>query len=141
MPVHPQVQTLLDAMAQAGGPRTSELSPDEARAGYRMMASMEQGEEIQRVDDRLVPTPDGDVPVRVYTPAESVGAGRGVLLWLHGGGWVIGDLDTADATCRALANRSGAVVVSVDYRLAPEHRSPAALEDALYALMWTVENA
>ncbi len=141
MPVHPQVQTLLDAMAQAGGPRTSELSPEEARAGYRVLASMEQGEEIQRVDDRLVPTPDGDVPVRVYTPAESVGANRGVLLWLHGGGWVIGDLDTADATCRALANRAGSVVVSVDYRLAPEHRSPAALEDAMSALMWTVENS
>jgi acetyl esterase len=77
----------------------------------------------------------------VYTPEDAVGSNRGVLLWLHGGGWVIGDLDTADSTCRALANRAGAVVVSVDYRLAPEHPAPAALEDCLAALTWTVENA
>jgi acetyl esterase len=108
---------------------------------YKALAALEHGEEIQRVDDRLVPTPEGDIAVRVYTPEAAVGANRGVLLWLHGGGWVIGDLDTADATCRALANRAGAVVVSVDYRLAPEHPAPAALEDCLSALMWTVENA
>ena len=65
-----------------------------------------------------------DVPVRVYTPEAAVGGDAPLLLWLHGGGWVIGDLDTADATAAALANRSGAVVVSVDYRLAPEHTVP-----------------
>jgi acetyl esterase len=140
VPVHPQVQTLLDAMAQMGGPPLSELPPSEARAMYKAMAALEQGEEIQRVDERHVPTPDGDIPVRVYTPADAVGANRGVLIWFHGGGWVIGDLDTADATCRALANRAGAVVVSVEYRLAPEHPAPAALEDCLAALTWTVEN-
>jgi acetyl esterase len=85
--------------------------------------------------------PDGsDIPVRVYTPHDAVGGEAGVLVWSHGGGWVIGDLETADATCRALANRSGAVVVSVDYRLAPEHPAPAALDDCIEALMWTVEN-
>jgi acetyl esterase len=131
---------MLDAMAQMGGPALSELSADDARALYAALAAMEQGEEIQRVDDRHVPADHGDVPVRVYTPAESVGANHGVLLWFHGGGWVIGDLETADATCRALANRSGSVVVSVDYRRAPEHQAPAALEDCLAALMWTVEN-
>lgn len=141
MPVHPQVQTLLDAMAQAGGRPVSELSPSEARAMYRALHALERGEEIQRVDERHVPTLEGDIPVRVYTPADAVGTNRGVLLWFHGGGWVVGDLDTADATCRALANRAGAVVVSVDYRLAPEHPAPAALEDCLAALTWTVENA
>ena len=86
---------------------------------------LDQPEEVARVDDRVVPGPGGDVPVRVYTPAEAVGGdAAALLLWLHGGGWVIGDLDTADATARALANRSGAVVVSVDYRLAPEHLAP-----------------
>jgi acetyl esterase len=139
--VHPQVQTLLDAMARTGGPALNEVSPTEARQMYKALNSLEQGEEIQRVDDRLVPTPEGDVPVRTYTPADAVGASRGVLLWFHGGGWVIGDLDTADATCRALANRAGVVVVSVDYRLAPEHPAPAALDDCTAALMWTVENA
>jgi acetyl esterase len=77
----------------------------------------------------------------VYTPEAAIGHDAPLLLWLHGGGWVIGDLDTADATSRALANRSGAVVVSVDYRLAPEHKAPAALDDALVALTWAVENA
>ena len=81
------------------------------------------------------------MPVRVYTPADAVGGNAPLLIWIHGGGWVIGDLDTADATARALANRSGAVTVSVDYRLAPEHPAPAALEDCLAALTWCVENA
>lgn len=141
MPVHPQVQTMLDALAQMGGPALNELAPTEARAMYKALGALEQGEEIQRVDDRLVPTPEGDVAVRVYTPADAVGSNRGVLIWFHGGGFVIGDLDTADHTCRALANRAGAVVVSVDYRLAPEHPAPAALDDCMAALMWTVENA
>ncbi len=132
---------MLDAMAQMGGPALSDMSPADARTMYNAMAAFEQGEEIQRVDERHVPTPDGDISVRVYTPADAVGANRGVLVWFHGGGWVIGDLDSADATCRALANRAGAVVVSVDYRLAPEHPAPAALDDCLAALTWTVENA
>ncbi len=140
VPVHPQVKMLLDATAQAGGPALNELPPAEARAMYRMLASMEVGEEVDRVDDRHVPGPSGDVPIRVYTPHAAVGEAHGVLVWLHGGGWVIGDLDTADSTCRALANRGGCVVVSVDYRLAPEHRAPAALDDCMTALAWTVEN-
>ena len=141
MPLHPQVKTILDAMAQMEGPALSALEPLEARAVFRNLALLDQPEEVTRIDDRLVPRPDGDVPVRVYTPHGAVGTAHGVLLWLHGGGWVIGDLDTADATCRALANRAGAVVVSVDYRLAPEHPAPAALEDCMTALMWTVENS
>src|SRR3546814_5106500 len=96
--------------------------------------------EVDRVDDRHVPVPEGDdIPVRVYTPADAVAGEAGVLVWFHGGGWVLGVIATADATCRALANRSGAVVVSVDYRLAPAHQAPAALGDCLAALSWTVE--
>jgi acetyl esterase len=140
VPAHPQVQTLLDAMAQAGGPELSELTPDEARTMYRTLCAMEQAEDVLRVDDRLVPSDAGDIPVRVYTPDAAVGHAHGVLVWYHGGGFVIGDLETADATCRALANRAGCVVVSVDYRLAPEHPAPAALDDCVAALIWTVEN-
>jgi len=137
---HPQVQVLLDMLAQMDGPTFSELPPDEARAMYKALSAMEQGEEVDRVDDRHVPGDHGDIPIRVYTPHAAVGEAHGVLLWFHGGGWVIGDLDTADATCRALANRAGCVVVSVDYRLAPEHQAPAALDDCMTALAWTVEN-
>lgn len=140
MAIHPQVQPLLDAMALAGGPGLSELPPDEGRAMFKVLTSMEHCEDVERVDDRLIPGTDGDIPARVYTPQAAVGEAHGVLVWLHGGGWVIGDLDTADSTCRALANRAGCVVVSVDYRLAPEHAAPAALDDCMTALAWTVEN-
>jgi acetyl esterase/lipase len=131
---------LLDGLAAAGGPALSEMSPPEAREVYKSLTAFDQPEEVARVDDRVVPGADNDIPVRVYTPAEAIGGAAPLLVWLHGGGWVIGDLDTADATARALANRSGAVVVSVDYRLAPEHTAPAALDDALAALTWAVEN-
>ena len=141
VPVHPQVQVLLDQLAAAGGVPLNELSPAEARAAFKILSALDQPEEVARVDDRLVPGDGNDVPVRVYTPADAVGGSAPLLLWIHGGGWVIGDLDTTDATARALANRSGAVTVSVDYRLAPEHPSPAALEDCLAALTWSVENA
>jgi acetyl esterase len=145
VPINPQAKALLDGMAQAGGPALSELSPDDARTMFGALAALNQPEEVKRVDDRLVPSPDGDIPVRVYTPsaavADEVGSEAPLFLWFHGGGWVIGNLDTADATCRALANRSGAVVVSVDYRLAPEHPAPAAVDDALAALTWAVENS
>jgi len=141
LPVHPQVKMLLDGLAQAGGPALSEMSPPEAREMFKSLAAMDQPEEVARVDDRVLPGVDNDIPVRVYTPQDAIGVPAPLLLWLHGGGWVIGDLDTADATARALANRSGAVVVSVDYRLAPEHTAPAALDDALAALTWSVENA
>src|SRR3546814_20459452 len=98
--------------------------------------------EVDRVDDRHVPVPEGDdIPVRVYTPADAVAGEAGVLVWFHGGGWVIGAIATADATCRAPANRPGPVVVSVDYRLAPEHQAPAALDDCLAAPSWTVDHA
>ena len=141
MPLDPQVRTLLDQMVAAGGPSMDMVSPEEARAMYLQFTVLGRFEEVARVDDRVAPGPNGDIPVRVYTPVAAVGAEpAGVLVWFHGGGWVVGDLDAADATCRALANRSGAVVVSVDYRLAPEHKAPAALDDCLAALTWTVEN-
>ncbi len=141
VPLNPQVKSLLDGLALAGGPKLSEMSAPEARELFRGMIAFDQPEEVTRVDDRVVPAIDHEIPVRVYTPSDAVGGDAPLLLWLHGGGWVIGDLDTADATARALANRSGAVVVSVDYRLAPEHRSPAALDDCLAALVWAVEEA
>jgi acetyl esterase len=131
---------LLDGLAQTGGPALSEMSPSDAREMYKNLSAFDQPEEVARVDDRVIPGAGNDIAARVYTPQEAIGGAAPLLLWLHGGGWVIGDLDTADATARALANRSGAVVVSVGYRLAPEHTAPAALDDALAALTWAVEN-
>jgi acetyl esterase len=104
-----------------------------------MMAATRQGPECARIEDRVVPGPAGDIPVRVYVPE---GEGPcGVLVWYHGGGFVIGDLDTADATGRDLATEAGCVVVSVDYRLAPEHRYPAAADDAWAVLRWVADHA
>ena len=140
MTVHPQTQALLDAMAASDGPALHELSPDTARTLFSALAASQEREPIERVDDRHVPGPAGEVPIRVYTPHAAVGENHGVLLWFHGGGWVVGDLEYADSTCRTLAKRAGCVVVSVDYRLAPEHPAPAALDDCMAALAWTVEN-
>jgi acetyl esterase len=141
VPLNPQVKMLLDGLAASGGAPLDELTPAEAREVFRGLIAFDQPEAVTRVDDRSVETSEGVViPVRVYTPEEAVGGGAPLLLWIHGGGWVIGDLDTADAGARALANRSGAVVVSVDYRLAPEHRFPAAVDDCLAVLEWAVAN-
>lgn len=141
MPLNPQVKLMLDGMAAAGGPALSDLPLADARGMFRALGAMEQAVEVERVDDRTVEGPAGDIPVRVYTPAASVGADHGLLVWFHGGGWVIGDLETADPTCRLLADLVGCVVVSVDYRLSPEHPAPAALDDCLAAVAWAAENA
>jgi len=94
---------------------------------------------VQKVVDHQIPGPAGDIPIRLYYPA-----GDGpfpVLVYFHGGGWVIGDLDTHHGFCHALAKTSGCLVVAVDYRLAPEHRYPAAVEDAYAATRWVAENS
>src|SRR3546814_3735248 len=121
---------MLDALAAMGSPPIEQTSPVEARAAYAQLAMMSVPEEVDRVDDRHVPVPEGDdIPVRVYTPADAVAGEDGVRVWFHGGGWAIGDIATADATCLALAHRPGAAVVSFYYRLAPAHPPPAPRAD------------
>jgi acetyl esterase len=108
----------------------------EARGNYRDLARLRRGAvlEVASVHDDVVTGPDADVAVRVYEPA---GERRGItVVWLHGGGWVLGDLDTADAAARRVCTHLGATVVSVDYRLAPEHPHPAPVTDAHTALRW-----
>lgn len=133
MTLHPQARTLLDLMAAAGGPVIHESDPVEFRAFYasRAVASNDRVHEVREVDA-------GGVPARLYRPGP--GSDLGLLVYYHGGGWVIGDLDTHDAICRSLANRMGHAVLSVDYRLGPEHRFPAAVEDALCSLRWAHEH-
>jgi acetyl esterase len=134
MPLDPALAPLLEALATTGR-RLEEMSVAEARQMMALLTAADgPAEEVAAVSDRTVPGPAGPIPVRVYRPAEAPADGAACLVWYHGGGWVIGDLASADPTARKLANRTGAVVVSVDYRLAPEHRFPAAVDDAVAAL-------
>ncbi len=94
---------------------------------------------VAKVEEMTIPGPAGEIPIRVYWPEED--GPLPVVVYYHGGGWVIGDLDTSDSLCRLLANGASAVVVSVDYRLAPEHRFPAAVDDSYAALQWVSRNA
>ncbi|MFT5444708.1 MAG: acetyl esterase [Myxococcota bacterium] len=141
MPLDPQLKPLLEAMASAPDAKpTYEQTPEEARAGYRALGSMfGPGEKVASVVDRTIPGPAGETPVRIYTPE-----GEGpfpVLVFYHGGGFVIGDLDSHDKECRALTNKARCVTVAIHYRLAPEHPYPAAPEDCYAALEWVGKNA
>jgi acetyl esterase len=139
MPLAPEYQALLAQLAEQPGPKFTELSPEEGRAMYRLARPVNEELPIGRIEDRQVPTADGDIPIRIYTPE---GEGPfGILVNFHGGGWVIGDLETADSVCREMATLGNCIVISVDYRLAPEHPYPAAVDDAYAATCWTAENA
>ena len=141
MPLHPKLAELAEGMAANPDARAiHDLSPKEARDGYRALVSMlGPAPEVTRVEDRTIPGPECEIPLRVYTP-DAEGP-LGVLVFYHGGGWVIGDLETHDRECRVLCRDAGCLVVSVDYRLAPEHVFPAAVEDAFAALCWVGRNA
>jgi len=137
----PQIDALLKKMQERGAPPVNTLTPTEARE-TRNPVFIDLGgppEEVSKVENRNVPGPAGEIPLRIYTPR---GSGPfPVLVYFHGGGWIICNLDTHDAVCRHLANGASCVVVSVDYRLAPEHKFPAAAEDAYAATRWVAENA
>jgi len=140
MPLDPQAKAVLDQFASMGGPQLHEMSLAQARELILgMVALAGEPESIARVENRTVPGPAGEIPVRIYTPVGT--APFPVLVYFHGGGWVIGNLDTHDGICRSLANRVGCLVVSVDYRLAPEHTFPAAPEDCYAATRWLAEHA
>ena len=141
MPLNPQAEAWLTFVADSGLPPLNEMSVADARAAYRGVVAQcgLPAEDVVDVTDRAVPGPHGDIPIRIYTPAGS--GAFPVLVYFHGGGWVIGDLDVVDGPCRLIANRAHAVVVSVDYRLAPEHPFPAAVDDAVAATRWVADNA
>ncbi|MAG34935.1 MAG: lipase [Dehalococcoidia bacterium] len=137
----PQAAALLDQLELQNAPPIETLSPREARAG--LVASIgalgAAGEAVAQVEDISIPGPTGPLPVRIYTPDAS--GPLPLIAFFHGGGWVVGDLETHDTICRALTNRARCVVVSVDYRLAPEHPYPAAVDDAYAAVEWMATNA
>jgi acetyl esterase len=140
MPLDPQVINILKEAEALGLPAYQDLSPAAARKQMLDQSPPVQPNlSVKKVVDRKIPGPEGDIPVRLYYPAGD--APFPVLVYFHGGGWVIGDLDTHHAFCHALAKTSCCLVVAVDYRLAPEHRFPAAVEDAYAATQWVAENA
>ena len=136
---HPEVQAILDVMDQREAPALSALTPEGARAQFARMNDLLEGESVMHTRDLKISGPGGPLPVRVYKPVDE--EGLPVLVYLHGGGFVVGDVDTHDNVCSILANRTEALVVSVDYRLAPEHPFPAALEDAYAAVEWAEDHA
>ena len=142
--LHPQARALLDLMDRRGVRPLHTLTPPEARAAYRDRRELAQPPTpvIGAVRDLLAPGPHGPIPLRLYSPLQAATPGRapGVLVFFHGGGYVIGDLDTHDTLCRQLANGAGCAVLAVDYRLAPEHRFPCAVDDALAATRWCQAN-
>jgi acetyl esterase len=135
MPLDPTVKAVLDQMAAADQPPIHELTPAEARAAMGALAAMGQyPDELASITDLSIPGPAGEIPARAYRPhsAEPLPA----LVYIHGGGWVIGDIESHDSVCQQLSTQIPAVVVSVDYRLAPEHPYPAALQDCFAATRW-----
>ena len=138
MPLDPQQKVVLEAMAALGNPPNHTLPAAEARANAARRP-LTPGPEVAHVEDRMIPGPGGDLPVRIFTPA-----GEGlfpVLMYFHGGGWVLGSVEASDGTCRWLANGAECIVVSVEYRLAPESKFPAAADDCYAATVWAAENA
>jgi acetyl esterase len=138
MALHPQAQAVLDGMAAfgltSGLDAFDKMSAVEAREMMAKMRVPMDAEPIHEVRDLNIPGPLGDIPARLYRASAATDVP--VLVWYHGGGWVIGDLDGSDPTCRAISNKTGCAVVSVDYRMAPEYKFPAPLEDCYAATKW-----
>lgn len=140
MPIDPQIQVYLNQIAALNPPPLHSMTPVEVRQQMAMLtAILPKGEAVARVENRCIPGPAGELPLRIYTP-EGTGPFP-LLVFFHGGGWVRCNLDTHDGQCRALANGGGCVVVSVDYRLAPEHKFPAAPQDCYAATSWVAQHA
>jgi acetyl esterase len=137
MPLHPQALALAEQLGSGLDITKHDLA--EIRRTLDETSRLGPRPDVAVVKDLEVPGPAGTIPVRIYRPSER--ADHPVLVYLHGGGWAICSLETHDVTCRQLANGADCVVVSVDYRLAPEHRFPAAPEDCYAALSWTARNA
>ncbi len=139
MPLDPQAKVLVDLIEGSSGFELSaDSDPQQLRSLYAGLTPPVTIE-VARVEDRTIPGPGGAIPIRVYRPDGA--APKPTIVYLHGGGWVIGGLNTHDGTCRAFANAVDAVVISVDYRLAPEHPFPAAIDDAFAALVWAQAHA
>ena len=132
--LHPKARAIVDQIAAL--PQLPTLTPVEARGRPSPLEAAPEA--VGSVTARTIPGPAGPMAVRIYRPKDPL---RAALVYFHGGGWVVGSLESADASCRALANRSRCVVISIDYRLAPETKFPGAVEDAYAAVRWVADNA
>lgn len=135
MPLHPQSRAILDLIASIGDPPLNECTPQQARDNRKNRGLPPSSAVVHEIRDLDA----GGIPARLYRPSDT--QGLGLLVYFHGGGWVIGDLDGHDDVCRRLANASDHAVLSVDYRLAPEYPFPAPLEDAITATRWAHAHA
>ena len=140
MPLDPQAQALLEQMKVMGLTYTPEMTVTRTREMLKAMQAVRpEGEPVAHVEDGMIPGPGSEIPIRIYSPG-----GNGpfpVLVFFHTGGWQVGDLDTQDPLCRRITNRAECIVVSVDYRLAPEYPFPAAPEDCYAATQWIADHA
>jgi acetyl esterase len=149
MPLDAQSKRVLDQIAAQGGKPIEQMTPAEARAERARTAKAREAmaapfQEMARVEDRTIPGPGGPIPVRIYWPGAQAGDPSGrlpVLIYFHGGGWVLGEIESVDRTCRVLANSGRSVIVNVGYRLAPEHKFPAAAEDAYAVANYVASHA
>lgn len=143
--LHPQARVLLDLIVKRGVPPTHTLDPREARALYRDRRTFTQPDPpaVAQLQDLQANGPHGAIALRLYRPItpRDASAPLPVLVYFHGGGWVMGDLDTHDSLCRQIANEAQCAVLAVDYRMGPEHRFPCAVDDCLAATRWCRDNA
>lgn len=143
MALDPLVQAFLDQLSAAPAPKLKDLPVVAARQAFTasMMMVGPRDVPIGKIENRSMSGPGGEIKLRVYTPVAAGGEALPAIVYFHGGGFVLGDLDSNDGLCRILAAQSGARVIAVDYRLAPEHKFPAAVEDAVAAVCWCEKNA
>ncbi|OAO01217.1 lipase [Sphingomonadales bacterium EhC05] len=140
--VRPDVQMILTMMAQSDQPLMSEVEPEVAREMYNMMAAMLEADavELPRIEDLTCPSPDGDIALRLYDSQTERSAETPVIIFYHGGGFVIGDLESHHSFCTYISREMDLPVVAVDYRLAPEAPFPAAPHDSIAATRWVADN-
>ena len=143
MSLDPSTDALLKGIAEQNGPALHEMPVDTCREVFLQLVQNLQGDvlDIHKTEDRQIDGPNGPITLRISTPRDTGADKLPVLVQFHGGGWVIGDLDTHDNMCRYFANESDVIVVAVDYRLAPEAPFPAGLEDCYAATAWAADNA
>lgn len=143
MPLDPLAKAFIDQLSATPRPKTWDVTTEEARAGFRAMIKSYGPKDVPigKVENLSIPGPGGELSLRIYTPVAAGGEALPALVFFHGGAFRLGDLESHEAVCRFLAGEAACRVIAVDYRLAPEHKFPAALDDALAATRWVESNA